>query len=583
MRVTLKNTLFSLLIVFPIFLLSQEEKKTSAFKEALKNKTAKFNTNRYFIKAQTFFIENEWDSTLLYTMKQLSSTTKERELINYCHFLRGYSFYEKQVFQEAKKEFSKISTDFEFYNNTKMVLGTIALEQGQFNEAIAYFKEIETLQKKDLLGIKKGNIEHNIGLSYFHLKQYEEAEIYLKKSVSLQEKQKDTLELIGSYGNIANFYYEQYKDQQAIPYFEKAYQLAKTTTDLNAKQNTALNMAIVEENRKNLSKAIQYRKEFEQWKDSVNDQNSIWQTAQLEKQYAVREKQKEVSLLQAKNKVKIAERNTFLYSAIILLLLLVASVYFYHEKVKSNRIINAQKEDLDELNATKDKLFSIVSHDLRSSVNAIKTSNKKLIDTLETENLTKVNSLLQNNSAIVNGAYNLLDNLLNWALLQTKQSYFEITKLRLFLMVEHVAYNYKAMLAEKEISFENKVSKNDIVYADQESLKIILRNLIDNAIKFSNPKSLIKIYTQHKDELFCTLIIEDEGMGMDKATCTELLKETALLSKKKHENIVGTGLGLQLCKSMVKKNKGIFSIESELGKGTKMMISLPKNLPNGER
>ena len=233
MRVTLKNTLFSLLIVFPIFLLSQEEKKTSAFKEALKNKTAKFNTNRYFIKAQTFFIENEWDSTLLYTMKQLSSTTKERELINYCHFLRGYSFYEKQVFQEAKKEFSKISTDFEFYNNTKMVLGTIALEQGQFNEAIAYFKEIETLQKKDLLGIKKGNIEHNIGLSYFHLKQYEEAEIYLKKSVSLQEKQKDTLELIGSYGNIANFYYEQYKDQQAIPYFEKAYQLGNGSTPRN--------------------------------------------------------------------------------------------------------------------------------------------------------------------------------------------------------------------------------------------------------------------------------------------------------------------------------------------------------------
>ncbi|WP_430412688.1 ATP-binding protein [Kordia sp.] len=423
-------------------------------------------------------------------------------------------------------------------------------------------------------------IKDNIGICYLHLQNYAEAEPYLTKSILLLEQAKDTIQLIGSYGNLATLYYEQYKDAQAIPYFIKAYELAKHTDDFKSKKNTAKNMAVVEENRKNFPKAIEYLKEYDQWKDSINNQSRIYATAKAEEKIAVEKEQKQVAILEAKNEVQEAQRNTLLYSSIILLLLLATSFYFYREKVKSNKIINAQKESLDELNATKDKLFSIVSHDLRSSVNAIKTSNTKLVDTLETENLTAVNSLLQNNSSIVNGAYNLLDNLLNWAMLQTKQSYFEITKLRLLRIVTHVAYNYKAMLADKEISFDNNVKKNDVVFADQESLKIILRNLIDNAIKFSHPKGKIQIYTENKNDHFCNIIIEDEGMGMDNATREALLKDTILLSKKKHENIIGTGLGMQLCKSMTKKNNGKFSIESELGKGTKMIISLPKSLPN---
>jgi signal transduction histidine kinase len=78
-----------------------------------------------------------------------------------------------------------------------------------------------------------------------------------------------------------------------------------------------------------------------------------------------------------------------------------------------------------------------------------------------------------------------LDNLLHWALLQ-KQSYFNKESLRLFFIVEQMVYNYKPLMLDKNIHFENKVLKSDLVDADQESLKIILRNLLDNAIKFSN-------------------------------------------------------------------------------------------------
>jgi light-regulated signal transduction histidine kinase (bacteriophytochrome) len=111
------------------------------------------------------------------------------------------------------------------------------------------------------------------------------------------------------------------------------------------------------------------------------------------------------------------------------------------------------------LNATKDKLFSIVSHDLRSSVNALKVSNGKLQESLESKNFAELDTQLHNNSAIANGAYNLLDNLLHWALLQTKQSYFNKESLRLFFIVEQMVYNYKPLMLDKNIHFENKVLK----------------------------------------------------------------------------------------------------------------------------
>jgi len=562
----------------PLSLFSQQETNITPFDQELKNKSAKFNNEANFRKSRTFFFERNWDSTLVYSMKQLNDSENNTELIDYCHFLRGLSFQHKKLFKEAEKELSTVSSVFEFYPHTYMVLDVIALEQRRFQKAIDYFKKTEAYTSEQLSGIKKSNIDHNLGVCYLHLEQYDQAETYLLESETLYEEQKDTLALIRAYGNIANLYYNQYKDDQAIPYFTKAYELSKKTDKPGLKVNTALNMAVVEENRKNFPLALTYRKEYEKWNDSLNDQNKVWEVAQIEKEFAVKEKQKEVHLANTEKKIKETQRNGLFYSAIVLLLLLGTTIYFYREKVKTNKIIVDQKESLDELNATKNKLFSIVSHDLRSSVQALKRSNKTLSENLEAKNLETLDTLLHTNSSIVNGAYNLLDNLLNWALLQTEQSYFEITSLPLFLTVEHVAHNYKTLLLEKNIHFENTLSKSDKAYGDQESIKIVLRNLIDNAIKFGKTDGFIKVYIENTQDTYCNLIIEDNGIGMSESTRQNLLKKEIITVEKENKDIIGSGLGWQLCKSMIEKNNGKFSIESELGKGTKMIISLPKTI-----
>ncbi|WP_244881885.1 tetratricopeptide repeat-containing sensor histidine kinase [Flavobacterium chungangense] len=540
----------------------------------IRNKVIKYHKQINFNKAQHFFFEKQWDSTLVYSMKQLSSRNS-LELFNYCHYFRAISFFEKKIFKEAKKEFKLISPNFKFYYKVNFSLGEIALEQGDFNIALSNFNEVENLSK-DFYDFKKSTVFHNLGLCYLHLEKYDKAEEYLFKSAKLQEVQKDTILLIGSYMDIANLYYIQYKDDEAIPYFEKAYHLSKKVKSFELKQNATLNMAVVEENRKNFPLALTYRKEYEAWKDSLNDQNKVWAIADLEKKFAIKQKQKEVNVLAAENKAKIAERNGFLISSVLLFVLLGTGVYFYRQKIRSNKIILAQKNELDELNATKDKLFSIVSHDLRSSVNALKVSNSKLLDNLESKNYTELDVLLHKNSSIASGAYNLLDNLLNWALLQTQQSYFYQESLHLSSIVQHVEYNYKPLMLNKNISFVINVAASDYVFADLDSLKIIIRNFLDNAIKFSKENGTISIYSRPASEEFCYLVIEDTGLGMNEARRKELLKETILLSKKQNDDIIGTGLGMQLCKSLIRKNEGTLDIESEEGVGTKIIIGLPK-------
>lgn len=567
--------IFLLLFLHSIVFFSQNQTSNKVFNIESKKKAILFKKELHFNKAQYYFQENNWDSTLVYSMKHLSAS-KNQDLNNYCHYFRGFSLNEKKLFAEAKSELQLITKDFVFYPLVNKVLGEISLQLKEFEKAIEYFSAIEKFSLANKQGFKESTIYQNIGVCYLHMNKFEKAEENLLKSKKLGELENDNEALIFIYMNIANLYYLQYKDEKAIPYFNKAYVFSKKTKNFDKKESTAFNMAMVEENRGNFKKALEYRKEAEQWKDSLNNQNKIWAVAEFEKKFAVTQKQKQIKVLEVENKLKNTQRNALFFSAIGLLLILTGGVYLYAQKVKNGKTILRQKNKLDELNATKDQLFSIVSHDLRSSVNALKTSNSKLSATLETKNYDELNHLIVQNSGIANGAYSLLDNLLHWALLQTKQLYFHKESVHLHSVIQQIEYNYRPLLLDKTITFENQVSKNIFLFVDLDSLKIVFRNLLDNAIKFSKENGQITFSANEIDSDFCQVIIQDTGIGMSKNTIDELLQEGELLAKKGNSEIIGTGLGLQLCKQMIKKNSGTFEIESELNKGTKMILTFPK-------
>lgn len=539
-----------------------------------------FKHESNFIKSQFFFNKKNWDSTLVYSMKQLSSNNNI-EVADYCHYFRGYSFLSKGLFREAKKELLLISNTFTFDYLKNTSLANACLELKEFEKAIYYYKEAEKIYQTKNKHYDISKVYEGLGKVYIFINKFNTAEKYLLKSLAIKNKEKDKLGLFHINNNIANLYYQQYKDKQAIIFFKKAYFISQKITDLNAKTLASENMSIVEENRGNHRKALVYRKEYDRWKDSLNNQNKIWAVADYEKKYAIAQKQKQISVLKIENRLKDTQRNTMFFSTLGLLLLLSGGVYAYVQKVKNAKIILSQKVKLDELNATKDQLFSIVSHDLRSSVNALKTSNTKLTTSLETKNYDQLDQLLHQNSTIANGTYTLLDNLLHWALLQTKQLYFHKDSVHLFSIIQQIEYNYKPLLIDKNITFENSVSKSNFIFVDLDSLKIVLRNLLDNAIKFTPENGQISFYTIETNTDFCQLAIQDTGLGMTQNTIDELLAENELLAKKKNSEIIGTGLGMQLCKQMIKKNGGSIAIESEVNKGTKMILAFPKTKQNG--
>ena len=562
--------------------LYSQKRNEKLFESEIQKKCQKFSQEVNFKKAQLFFMNKKWDSTLVYSMKQLSSNKTSLELSNYCHFFRGISFKQKKILNEAKKEFYTISKTFYFYKSIHNILGQISLEQSEFKKAISYFKEFENISENNYFNINKSFTYHNLGVCYLQLSDFNKAEMYLLKSTKLQEFEKDTIALVGAYGDIATMYYEQYKDNLAIPFFEKAYEFSKKVKRFDLKHVATKNMAVVEENRKNFEKALIYRKEAEKWNDSITDQSKIWAVAEVEKKFAIKQKQEEIEVLEVKNEIRETQRNGLFIIAVLLLSIFGIGVYFYLQKIKKNKIILAQKENLDELNATKDKLFSIVSHDLRSSVNALKTSNTKLLNHLETKNYEQLDVLLHKNNAIANSSYNLLDNLLNWSQQQTNQLFFQQESLHLFSIIQQIEYNYKPIVAEKNIELNINIDKSIFVFMDLDSFKIILRNMLDNAIKFTNEKGTISIYSEKPNSEFIKLIIEDTGIGMTNEVVEELLLESTKLSKKNNKEIIGTGLGMQLCKSMLAKNGGKIDIESKIGVGTKFILFLPKENSNGE-
>ncbi|WP_290864156.1 tetratricopeptide repeat-containing sensor histidine kinase [Flavobacterium sp.] len=572
---------FSLLLFFmPLFLFSQVKSFNDLIEKELQKKVIKHKSEINFIKSQSFYLKQNWDSTLIYSMKQLSSNTN-KEIADYCHFFRGTSFLEKKLYKETKKEMMQISNQFVFFPQARIFLAGASLELREFENARLYYENTLKLPQILQQTYSLSKIYEGLGTTYIFLKNYDKAEEYLVKNLKIKEKEGNKTSIFDAYNGLANLYYEQYKDEQAIPYFEKAYSLSKQIKKFGIKSIASQNMSVVEENKGNFKKALDFRKESIRWKDSLNNQNKIWAVADFEKKFAVAQKQKQIKVLEIENQLKNSQRNWLFFSAIGLLMLLTAGIYLYAQKVKNTKIILLQKNKLDELNATKDQLFSIVSHDLRSSVNALKTSNIKLSATLETKNYDELNQLIIQNSGIANSAYTLLDNLLHWALLQTKQLYFKKESVHLFSIVQQIEYGYKPLLSDKTIAFENLVSKNSFIFVDLDSLKIVLRNLLDNAIKFSNENGKISFYTLENIPDFCQLVLEDTGLGMDKNTIEAILKDDELLAKKSDSETIGTGLGMQLCKQMIKKNGGTIQIKSELHKGTKIMLTFPKTEQNG--
>ena len=231
---------------------------------------------------------------------------------------------------------------------------------------------------------------------------------------------------------------------------------------------------------------------------------------------------------------------------------------------------------LIESNNTKNKIFNIIAHDLRSPFNAILGFSNLLLEnyTRYDEKEKKKYIKVVNNSA--NQAYNLLDNLLNWARTQIGKLVFNPKNQSLDKIFKEVTKLNKNNAKIKNIKLSYSLSEDINIYADYDMMEIILRNLISNAIKFTHKNGEVTINTE-QDKHNVIISVSDTGVGIDQEKLQKIFNISEKTSTAGTENEKGTGLGLILCKEFVEKHGGKIWVESEIEKGSKFIFSIPNN------
>ncbi len=241
---------------------------------------------------------------------------------------------------------------------------------------------------------------------------------------------------------------------------------------------------------------------------------------------------------------------------------------------KAEQLLQFNKQKLEELNATKDKLFSIIAHDLKSPFSTVIGFSELLIKHTQNKQYDKVERFSQIILQESKNSMELLSNLLEWSRSQTDTLHFEPSEFNICDLIQEVIDLFQVTATQKQITIT--VSKKDQIkyFADKNMIYTVLRNLISNAIKFTNSGGEILIKTiQDKDaNIIC---VSDSGVGISQENIKKLFKLKETHSTKGTNDEKGSGLGLILCKDFIEKHEGKIWVESKEGKGSSFYFSIP--------
>ncbi len=244
------------------------------------------------------------------------------------------------------------------------------------------------------------------------------------------------------------------------------------------------------------------------------------------------------------------------------------------ELARKNREVLEQKKQLEKLNATKDKFFSIIGHDLRSPTATLITLSEMLISDLEEFDDGTILELLGDVNKVAHNNLKLLNGLLEWARSQQGRIPYEPQPHNLNSLFEPVLLTYRKTAEDKGVELINSVEGSYKVYVDINMISSVLRNLISNAIKYCNKGD--KIYLSlEKEGGFLRISVRDTGLGISEDAQKKLFRLDCHYTTTGTANELGTGLGLILCREFVEKNGGSLNLESVKGEGSTFSFTVP--------
>ncbi|GGH04117.1 tetratricopeptide repeat-containing sensor histidine kinase [Mucilaginibacter phyllosphaerae] len=486
-----------------------------------------------------------------------------------------------------------------------------------YNQSILYYQQ--ALEK--IAGLGKTHFESilqgNIGNNYVGLKNFKKAQQYYLEELRLAKITIDEDVLILSYANLASLAVMQQSYQQAIAYINKL-QAYQNSPDFNQREKTELLLLMgqIQYGLKNYDKArklytagydlakktasidqlLDYRYSFylldsamgnyraalqssaiyHKISDSITNVNRNQLIALFQTRFELEKRKQENQHLQdaaAIDKATISRQRTKQLILLAILIIIVAGLFYFKKTYdyinKKNKIINQQNIELENAGHVKDKIFSVVSHDLRSPitqmVNLLGLWQQQEMDEREMKALTPV---------VINNIHNtleLLDNLLIWSKNQLQGFHYDPVPFQLDRLVEENIRSLYEMANNKGLTIQNNVANDVMVKADEDMIKIVLRNLISNAIKFTPQGGNIYIDSYiHANERIIS--VEDTGIGIQEKDLGKIFafaSHTTLGTNKEP----GTGIGLKICYDFIQMNHGRMWVDSKANEGSTFYIS----------
>ncbi len=244
-------------------------------------------------------------------------------------------------------------------------------------------------------------------------------------------------------------------------------------------------------------------------------------------------------------------------------------------RVRTHMENKRYREKLESLNATKDKFFSIIAHDLKNPISSIKNSvdlmARLYYEFSDEERLSYLSGLKETTENV----FELLQNLLAWSRTQTNRIEFNPDVFDLKLVADNITSLLANQASMKNICLQHLIKPGTMVFADVNMVATVIRNLVSNAIKFTKENGMIKIHSEITDKDQIRIYVKDNGIGIEQNKISKLFSITSNYTTPGTNSESGTGLGLILCKEFVEKNNGTIEVKSELNKGTTFIIELP--------
>ncbi len=240
--------------------------------------------------------------------------------------------------------------------------------------------------------------------------------------------------------------------------------------------------------------------------------------------------------------------------------------------------LKTSEANLRESNMSKDKFFSIISHDLRGPFNAIIGFSDLLHNDFETLEVVEQRLMIKNIYDASIGTFKLLENLLEWSRIQTGRTKPNPENIDLSTIANTSLGFLKPQAEKKNIKLFSGIHFGTIAYCDENMITTVIRNLISNAIKFTQPGGNVRIWSGIREN-FVEVTVSDNGIGIPNESIAKLFRLDESVKTRGTAGEQGTGLGLLLCREFIELNKGKIDVESEPGKGSQFKFTLPKQNP----